>query len=149
VIVGKHRRHVELHAGALGKEADGLGAVLQEGVGAAGIEVRAGLVLQVGSRRPIGLRDALLRSQVGTGYPEPTAGARRRPAELRLLLDHQHLQAVVGGRDGGRHAGSPGTDHHHIEFFAVHSAQCRNLIEDRQRIRYALTIRVYRMSLSM
>jgi hypothetical protein len=94
-----------------------LGALAQEGVDARAVEVRAGLVLQVAARGAGLLGDALLRGQVGARHPQPAARAGGGAAELRLLVDHQHLQALVRGRDGRRHARRAGAHHQHVDFF--------------------------------
>jgi hypothetical protein len=103
VIVGEHRGHVELHAGVAGEEVDRLRAVLYESVDALLVEMRGGLVLEVGLRRARRLPEALLRGEPCPRDPQPAAGPRGSAPVARLLLDHQHLEAVVGRRHRGRH----------------------------------------------
>ena len=114
VVVGKDRRHVELHAGARGEEVDRLGAVVQERIHPFGIEVAAGLVLEVGPGGSTRLGDAELGRKPRPWHPEPAAGAGRRAAEARFLLHHPHVQSVRGRGDGRSHARGAGTDHQHV-----------------------------------
>jgi hypothetical protein len=117
VVVGEDRGHVELHAGLAAEEVDGPGPFAQEGVDTRAVEMRARLVLQVAARGAGLLGDALLRGQVRARHPQPAARACGGAAELRLLVDHQHLQALVGGGDGRRHARGTGAHHQHVDFF--------------------------------
>ncbi len=115
VVVREHGRQVEAQRRLAGEELDGLGAVFQEGVHAALVVVRGGLVLQVGLGGARRLLDALLFGEVGAGDPQPAARARGGAAELRLFVHHQHVQPLRGGRDGGGHARCAGTDHQYVD----------------------------------
>jgi hypothetical protein len=104
VVVGKNRWHVELHAGLCSEKLDRLRAMGKKGVDTSRIEMRRGLVLQVGSRRPGRFVYALLGSEARAGNPQPSARARGGTAVEGFFLDHEHAQTLPGSGDGGRHA---------------------------------------------
>ena len=52
--------------------------------------------------------------RVVAGDPDAAARARRRAAEVAALLDQQRLETARGGRKGGGHACTAGTDHDHV-----------------------------------
>ncbi|MOA11939.1 hypothetical protein D3C78_1319010 [compost metagenome] len=104
VVVREDRRHVELDTGLLGEEVNGLGAVGEEGIDAGLVEVRAGLVLQIGLGRSGRLLDALRRRQMCPRNPEPSARAGGGSAVLRGFLHHQDFEPLRRCRDGRGHA---------------------------------------------
>jgi hypothetical protein len=119
VVVGEHRRHVELHTGVAGEKVEGLGAVGDKRVDTLAIEVAARLVLQVGPGGTRGFGQTLLGRQVGAGHPQPAAGSSSGAAVNRRFFHDQHLQPLVGRRHRGRHArgASPDDQHVYVDLF--------------------------------
>ncbi len=84
------------------------------------VEEGADLRLQIAQRFGAGVGNACGHGRLAHRDPDHARGIRRGAAEQRLLFHHQHVEALVRGRDRRRETAGPAAGHQHIAFVAIH-----------------------------
>ena len=121
VVVGVVGHPAHLQRGVLEHEGQHLRPTLQIGVDLLGRDDVTDDRVKVGAGSLGGVGDTVALEDLVIGDPHPAAGAGCRAAEVRGLLQYHRRKTLMGGGEGGDHAGPAASDHNDVELLNRHT----------------------------
>ena len=121
VVVGVAGHPAHLQWGVLEHEGQHLRPTLQIGVDLLGRDDVTDDGVQVGAGSIGGVGDTVALEDLVIGDPHPAPGAGCRAAEVRGLFQDYRRKSLMGGGEGGDHAGRAAPDHNDVELLSSHT----------------------------